>query len=171
MNRTAKIVVSLVMLAGVALATVTFNRSTGTGFVGKGDVQLAFGWNNAQLQNNSRLVSFAWNANDTYAAVCEWVTGEGTRGQRTHTVTIPRHTNINAAIAYDPRVKNQITGYNLKGYGITVTDGNPPVVGEACVSDDGSGIAQNGVWISVDLVNSQGGLYANYSTRSVLIYQ
>jgi len=27
------------------VAAVTFDASNGTGFVGKGDVQLAFGWN------------------------------------------------------------------------------------------------------------------------------
>src|SRR5918996_4693526 len=36
-----------------AFALVTFDPSTGTGFVGKGDVQTAFGWNNKQLQNNA----------------------------------------------------------------------------------------------------------------------
>jgi hypothetical protein len=32
---------------------VTFNETNGTGFVGKGDVQVAFGWNNKQLQTNA----------------------------------------------------------------------------------------------------------------------
>lgn len=171
MKKSLLVSLFLLSLVAVSWATVTFNPATGTGFVGKGDVQIAFGWNNAQLQNNARYVTFNWNAVDTYAAVCEWVTGEGTRGQQTHTVSIPRHTAVNASIAYDARVRNQITGFNLKGYGATVLEGVIPVVGEQCVSDNGSGIAQNGVWISVDLVNSQGGLYVNYNGNSVLIYQ
>lgn len=35
---------------GIATATVTFDPTTGKGFVGKGDLQTAFGWNNNQLQ-------------------------------------------------------------------------------------------------------------------------
>lgn len=42
-------VTAAVCMVGSALATVTFDPGTGTGFVGKGDVQNAFGWNNAQL--------------------------------------------------------------------------------------------------------------------------
>jgi hypothetical protein len=41
------------MLATAALAAVTFDVNTGFGFVGKGDVQLAFGWNNKALQTNA----------------------------------------------------------------------------------------------------------------------
>lgn len=37
---------------------VTFDPATGLGFVGKGDVQLVFGWNNKQLQDNAALVDF-----------------------------------------------------------------------------------------------------------------
>jgi hypothetical protein len=36
--------------AGAAFAAITFNPDDGTGFVGKGDVQEAFGWNNHALQ-------------------------------------------------------------------------------------------------------------------------
>ena len=42
---------AVISLATVAIfASVTFDSSTGTGFVGKGDVQLALGLNNAQMQ-------------------------------------------------------------------------------------------------------------------------
>jgi hypothetical protein len=46
----------VVIGASVALAAVTFNPMTGEGFVGKGDVQLIYGWNNQQLQLNAELV-------------------------------------------------------------------------------------------------------------------
>jgi len=39
--------------SGAALAAVDFSVSNGTGFVGKGDAQLVFGWNNADLQRNA----------------------------------------------------------------------------------------------------------------------
>jgi hypothetical protein len=110
-------------LAGTASATVTFDPSTGTGFVGKGDVQLALGWNNPQLQANAAGVTFSYNATDTYAAVCTFVTGAGTRGEQTHNVSVPRHATINSAIQYDARTHRQIDGFNLTGFGTTTTEG------------------------------------------------
>jgi len=44
-------------LAGPASASVTVS-SSGTGFVGKGDVQTAMGWNNAQLQKSAEALTF-----------------------------------------------------------------------------------------------------------------
>lgn len=41
---------------------VTFDPETGEGFVGKGDVQLVFGWNNKALQDNAALVQFGVNS-------------------------------------------------------------------------------------------------------------
>jgi hypothetical protein len=37
--------------------------------VGKGDVQLAFGWNNAQAQQNAQALSFTYNTAETYTAL------------------------------------------------------------------------------------------------------
>lgn len=39
-----------------ANAAVQFDPVSGTGFVGKGDVQTFFGWNNQQLQKNADKV-------------------------------------------------------------------------------------------------------------------
>jgi hypothetical protein len=124
--------VAMLVASTAAIAAVQFDPTTGTGFVGKGDVQLAFGWNNKQLQTNASGVSFSYNTTDTYDAVCQWVTGEGTRGEKTHTVTQEKSTAVNSAIAYDPRVKNQITGFTLKEFGATTTTGEVPEVGGAC---------------------------------------
>ena len=49
---------SSVLVAGLAYAAVTFDPTTGQGFVGKGDVQYTFDWNNAQLQANADDVGF-----------------------------------------------------------------------------------------------------------------
>ena len=160
------IAVFVLAFAGVASATVTFNPATGTGFVGKGDVQLAFGWNNQALQANASGVTFTYNATDTYSATCSFVTGAGTRGEQTHNVDIPRHTSVNSAIQYDARTHKQIDGFNLTGLGATTTDGTVPVVGEACVANDG-GVNQNGTWSAVTLVSSTGGLFVNFGANSV----
>jgi hypothetical protein len=139
------------MMATAAGATVTFNPSTGTGFVGKGDVQLAYGWNNATLQKNASGIGFVYVAQETYTAVCTWTTGEGTRGEQTHNVNHRTTTGISSTIAYDPRVRNQITGFTLTGILSTTTEvGTVPVVGGACPGNQGT----DGVWTSVALTAS-----------------
>jgi hypothetical protein len=164
----------LVMMVGIVWATVTFDSSTGTGFVGKGDVQIAFGWNNQTLQRNAAGVTFTYNATDTYAATCTWITGEGTRGERTHNVDIPRHTSVNSTIGSLGRnnssgLNGPNTGFILTGYGATVTDGTVPVVGGSCVGEPDNGQGVNGTWTAVQLVSSTGGLYVNSNGNSVLL--
>jgi hypothetical protein len=72
---TAAALVGIAFLGGVALATTTFNPATGTGFVGKGDVQTPWGWNDQTLQSQAINVSFFEVQNADYAATCEWDTG------------------------------------------------------------------------------------------------
>src|ERR687892_2586108 len=52
-------VLTALVVGAVAYADVIFDAATGTGFVGKGDVQLALGYNNAQLQANANSLVFA----------------------------------------------------------------------------------------------------------------
>lgn len=120
-----------VLTARPALATVTFDPATGTGFVGKGDVQTAFDWNNQQLQSKAAGVTLAYDTTTHYSATCEWVTGAGTKGQKTHDITLSRHSGVNSTVAYDARVKTQITGVTLKGFGDSTTDGIAPGRGPA----------------------------------------
>jgi hypothetical protein len=154
----------------VAYAAVTFDPSTGTGFVGKGDLQTPWGWNDTKLQTCASGISFYFHTEQsaTYSAVCEFTTGEGTRGQRTHLVThtIDRVSAVNSAINYDARRNNQgrITGFNLTGVGASVSTastGDVPVVGGPCPGNQG----HDGVWASVQLVSAAapagaGSLYA-----------
>jgi hypothetical protein len=147
--------------------TVSLDPASGIGFVGKGDVQTAFGWNNKQLQTNAGGVTFAYIAEEEYSAVCEWTTGEGTKGEQTHDVAHSRSTSVAAQVGYDARVKSQITGFILNGYGAVSEDGAVPVVGGPCPGNPGT----DGVWVSVELLSSSGGLYANYGGQGVLIWQ
>jgi hypothetical protein len=161
---------ALLFTAGAASATVTFDPGSGTGFVGKGDVQTAYGWNNQTLQANAGGLTFAYDATDSYAAVCTWTTGTGTRGERTHNISLNRETSVNSAIAYNARVHNQIDGFNLTGLGTTTTTGTLPAVGAACVGNS-DGIDFNGAWTAVTLTGSTGALYANYGASSMAIWQ
>lgn len=143
--------------AGSAISAVTFDPVSGTGFVGKGDVQLAFGWNNAQLQANQGNVTFSYQTVEIHTAVCTWITGEGTRGQQTHNVSHKKKTGVFGALAFDERTRKQITGYNLTGYNsLTQTTGAVPVVGGPCPGNPGT----EGTWTSVALTSSTAGLFA-----------
>jgi hypothetical protein len=151
--------------SGPSLA-VNVDYGTGIGFVGKGDVQLAFGWNNNQLQKNAGGVTFFYDATTTYTAVCTFTTGEGTRGEKIHNVDHKTRTSVIATIAYDARVRNQITGFNLKGFGETVTTGGAvPLVGDACMGNPG----HEGTWSSVEQTGSVGGLFVSHGGTSVAL--
>src|SRR5688572_8608251 len=104
---------ALAVVSTAAMASVSFDDTTGTGFVGKGDVQLAFGWNNKAAQDNAKSVVFSYEVEDTYDVTCEWVTVTGGPNSKTifHDVTVPRHVKINSAVNYDARQRNQYTGY------------------------------------------------------------
>ncbi|WP_316739447.1 hypothetical protein [Streptomyces sp. MK7] len=161
--------VTALAVAGTASASVTFDPATGTGFVGKGDVQTAFGWNNQQLQNSAAGVTFSYDATDVYSAVCTWITGEGTKGEKTHDISVPRHSSVNSVIAYDARTHKQIDGFTLTGFAGTTTTGTVPVVGNSCVGNS-DGINFNGTWTSVSLVSSDATLSTVYGGNSVVVW-
>jgi hypothetical protein len=141
-------------LDGTTFACAATPGLTCIGFVGKGDVQIPFGLNNQTSQADIQSLGagayvFFTEQTSTYEAVCEWVTGEGTRGEKTHTIEIPSHTAVTSAIASDARKTGQFTGFNLFGLGETTTQGEVPVVGGVC-----PGAGTDGTWISVTLVSS-----------------
>jgi hypothetical protein len=107
--------VGLGLIATQAAAIVTFDPTTGTGFVGKGDVQTAFGWNNAKMQREHEEIKFKYVASTTYAFDCEWYTGPD-RNRTRHENTKTAATNVDAKIASESRKTGQWTGWNLRGY-------------------------------------------------------
>ena len=121
------IIAALTMTAG-ATAAVTFDPATGTGFVGKGDVQLIYGWNNQQLQNNAGLLQF--RAISTEVSEVSWTCTNSNNENlqvRQRTTT----TNSQTVVSNIARVRNQITGFNLTGYSGAPTQSSstegPPV--------------------------------------------
>jgi hypothetical protein len=152
--------IALAATATAALAIVTFDPGTGAGFVGKGDVQIAFGWNNAQLQNRAGGITFTYNDSATFDVRCEWNTETGNDSIIHHDITVPRHRNISAAIEYDARVRTQITGFKLKKFASNlIIDGNVPQVGDTC-----PGNSDHGLVTEVTPTGSTGGgLYVHYS--------
>ena len=157
---------ALAVVSSAAVAAVNFDSTTGTGFVGKGDVQLAFGWNNKQAQDNAKAVTFSYNATDTYDVECEWTTTTGGPNPKEilHDITVPKHTSVSASVAYDARLKNQYTGYLLNGFGPTTVNGTVPVEGGACPGNSNVGIIT-----AVTLTGSTGGLSVTYNGTSVAL--
>jgi hypothetical protein len=72
--RKGALALALAGFTGAALAAVTFDPDTGKGFVGKGDVQNAFGWNDKALSTNVGGVSFSYSTTQTHQWDC--VTGD-----------------------------------------------------------------------------------------------
>ena len=155
---------ALCALTGVggASAAVTFDPATGTGFVGKGDVQLAFGWNNTQLQANATQVAFSHSSTDTYVATCSWITGEGTRGEKSHRRERTESTAVNGVVTYEARTSRQVTGFTLKGFGATTTTDTVPVVGGPCPGN----LGHEGTWTEVTKTGSTSVLLATHGVTA-----
>jgi hypothetical protein len=150
-------VIGLAFAASTACAAVTYDDD-GMGFVGKGDVQLALGYNNAQLQINAEKLGFRYQTEDKYAATCEWNTVTGQGKIIYHDVTVHRTVTVTKSVAYSDRKNGnstQITGFELLGWGSATQNINPPAVGGACLGGSG----QQGTWTSVDSTSRTGGLY------------
>lgn len=124
----AAIAASMLLLTSFAAsAAITFDAETGTGFVGKGDVQYTFGWNNKQLQDNAASVQVRVNLKETSEVSWECTNANNDKVQERERTTTTTTTGLVTTVG---RLKNQITGFNLNGYGVgysntTETDGPP----------------------------------------------
>ncbi len=112
---------TMVVAAGAVFAAVTFDPATGTGFVGKGDVQLAFGWNNKALNDNASGLSFTATSVTEQSWECQNPKNENIQERERTTTT----QGIVSHIERDN--KKQITGFILGGHDgseSTGTEGN-----------------------------------------------
>jgi hypothetical protein len=107
---------ALMAVVSIASAAVTFDPEEGTGFVGKGDVQVAFGWNNKQLQANADLLKFTYEESGRYTLLCSRI--HPTKGYQEKTFK-NRTVGVFGEVDYEPRLKNgqkQFTGFILGSY-------------------------------------------------------
>ena len=135
----------------IAFATVTFDPATGIGFVGKGDVQLALGLNNAQMQNQAGNLAFTYVKTDTYQVVNAWATGNPNNpvSLNSHLEIVTTVVGVNSDVQYDARLRNQVTGFNLKGLiNSVVTGGTVPQVSPTVIYTTFTWTSQewNGQW-------------------------
>ena len=156
------VAVCVAAAASAAYATVTFDPATGTGFVGKGDVQLVLGWNNAVLQQYALQLKFSYQVQDKYDATCEWTTTTGSGKVIYHDVTVKKSVQVSDIVAYDARTHKQVDGFNLTGYGSVSQNIDPPVIGGPCLGEGG----QQGTWTDVTKTSSSGGLFVTDPTNN-----
>lgn len=150
MNRKIKTLIgggilATAMAAGsIAGAAVTFDAATGTGFVGKGDVQLALGLNNKQLQEGAD--SLVFTVESTTVTETTW-TCDRDAGPQTQERANTETTTTQGVASSVARVKNQITGFSLSGY-----VGDPETSSETDGPQVGS--CPTG-WTAINLVEGQ----------------
>jgi hypothetical protein len=124
---TAVAVAVLIVAVPVFSAVVWQDVSAGTAFVGKGDVQLALGYNNKQIQDAAKHLLFSFTDETTYGLTCvkEWETG---KRRELHTIVKNRMRTrtMSATVAYDTRQRNQVNGFWLTGFTSVVTSGEMP---------------------------------------------
>jgi hypothetical protein len=152
--------------ASVASAYTGTPLENGKGFVGKGELQTPWGWNNQALQSKAKDVSFTVESESRYEYDCEWTTG--TKNVKVHQITHKRSASVVDSVAYDARVKNQITGFNLVGISLTMETGDPvPSIGDTCLGD-----GANGTVTEVrELQGSAANLLAHYPGLTSIVLQ
>lgn len=155
---------ALAAAAAAAMATVSYDAN-GVGWVGKGDVQVPFGWNDATMQRNHAAVKFEFIISTSYVATCTFMTGEGTPGERIHDVDHKKKIDVKSVADDLDRIQKtktaKFTGWFLRGWGTVSESGDPiPVVGGPCPGNAG----HEGLWSAVvpGLSDGDNGLYATY---------
>jgi hypothetical protein len=107
-------------------------------------------------------VSFTYQITTSYSAECTWSNHTRTKFPIVHT----DGANVNSSLAYINGAHRVFNGYTLAGFGSTFSSGdNIPEIGTQCKK--GKNI---GTWTALDLMGSDGGLYANYGTTQTLVY-
>jgi hypothetical protein len=117
---------ALVATASVAYAIVTFDPITGAGFVGKGDVQLVYGWNNQALQANEGSVMFRATSVSTTEWTCSRINPAGKEVVVNRNQTATSQGLVSSTARRNSSgINGPVTGFNLNGY-----DGGEPTIVE-----------------------------------------
>jgi hypothetical protein len=103
------------LVASISVSAAVNVDEHGVGFVGKGDVQSVFDWNNSMLQSNAHKLKFKLSRPGTVSWYCEGVNAAGVT-VRTNERDLDFSTN--SYIAHDARRNHtgQISGFVLTGF-------------------------------------------------------
>lgn len=160
---------AFVSTAAWSAANIDIVGASVSGWVGKGDVQTAFGYNNKAMQNAHQNITFDLDMEvDGGSYVCEWTT-EPEHNRRTHDVTRRITGGLSATLADADRRTGQYTGWHIVGGSITETSGEGgamKAVGDDCL---GNGTDGTVVEVTEGTGVGSGGLYAKHGTRRELI--
>lgn len=148
--------VSGLALSATTASAYTLDLASGTGFVGKGEVQTVLGLNNNQVQ--STPVEFTLNSVTAQETTWTCINERNEHVQERTRTTTTETTGLVSSVA---RMRNQITGYNLTGFsGATTTTSStegPPL--ESCPNVNSSFVL--GSTVVGDVETRSGGLYVN----------
>jgi len=157
-------------LSAAVTAAVTFDPLTGSGFVGKGDVQDAFGWNNAQLQVNAAAVTFTFELDAQYAQSCM-----KENARQTIYKEFRKTVDVSATVATQARRNPQgiVTGFVLSGFGGETSNASIPddICNPGNADPSGWVADPAGLYPVLTQVggSSAGGLFVNFGGTSVLL--
>jgi hypothetical protein len=108
----------LALTASLAVATsasaaVTYDAN-GVGFVGNGDIQTLYGWNNAGLNANADLVMFRLLSDGSVTWTCTGVNPAGHTVTQSHSLeTQPLDASVDFSVRRNPQ--GNVTGFELHG--------------------------------------------------------
>jgi hypothetical protein len=149
----------VIATSAAALAAIEWTPENG-GFVGKGDVQSAFGWNNTGMQANYQAITFVYEASGGYSFECEWWTGPD--HNRTHHANIKTvGLDVDAAIVSHARITGQFTGWDLEALdGIAAATAYPENSDCGAVGNEMKSIVPGSIQA---ITGSGGALYADFN--------
>ena len=146
---TAGVFAASLALASPAAATVTFDAATGTGFVGKGDVQIVFDWNNKALQTHASTVDFRVDSVSETTWTCTKTVLTGNDEIKEIVQERSTTTSVQGLVTTVARDNSKgkdggITGFFLEGYEGTATlETDGPAPGTCPASPSGFVYDQN----------------------------
>jgi hypothetical protein len=156
------------LAASSAGAAVTFDPATGSGFVGKGDVQLLFGWNNKSLQDKADSLQFraATEVVSEVSWICTNTNNENTQEREQATTT-----TVQGVVSSVARERNQITGFVLTSYAgdVSVTTGSTE--GPALNSCPGGPWTLSTPAGEPEIVSTEGGLQVSADGQEWLVLE
>ena len=121
MRKSSKFIVvagALAALAVPSVASANVAVDNGVGYVGKGDVQTALKWNNADFDKNVANLKFTAGTQSLSTATRWQCSG----GEQSRTSTVVQSRTVKATPVLSSNGK-QITGWNLTGFGYEYVSG------------------------------------------------
>ncbi|MGD8200745.1 hypothetical protein ACQE98_08785 [Ornithinimicrobium sp. W1679] len=116
---TVAVTATALTLTAAGTATAYDLDAGGYGFVGKGEVQSVLGWNNKGLQTNAGAVGFTQIDRTVTEQAWECSNARSGKVQYRKLTTTTRTTALLDSAA---RMRNQVTGFSLDGFGPVTTD-------------------------------------------------